>query len=135
MHDTKLIRRSTALGAASLAVFAGLGLVAAAPASASTVAKEHVRLCAQGTYRAYLHIVPRTAVGGFSTGSATSTVVTPGHCVTIAFDTLGGSNEVKAIGVRADDSTFLVGTRSWNSRTGLALEARGTASDPRLKTS
>jgi hypothetical protein len=118
---------------AGVAMATGLGLSAAAPASASTIPNGKIQICAQGNYWAYIHILPRyIGGGGMSTRTMTSVAVRPGECEIYSFNTLGGANQVDVVGLRPDGSEFYIGSQWWNSATGLGLGARNTPSNPTI---
>ena len=116
--------------AAGVAMAAGLGLSAATSASASTIPNGQIQICAQGNYRAYIHILPRTINdSGFNTGGMASVLINPGQCRIYTFNTHGGANQVDVVGIRPDGSEFYIGSQWWNSNTGLGLGAQGSPSN------
>ena len=130
MRLSSKIKHTGSKAAVAVALAAGLGVVASAPASASTIPNGQIQLCAQGNYRAYVHVLPRDLGDGSSTTGMMSTLVNPGDCWISGFNTHGGANQVDVVGIRSNGSEFYIGSQWWNSATGLGLGAEGTESNP-----
>jgi hypothetical protein len=128
MRISSMKRRIGAL-AAGVAMAAGLGLSAAAPASASTIPNGKIQICAQGNYPVFIHILPRSLGNGATTHGLRSAIFGPGQCWIFDFNTLGGANQVDVVGLRPDGSEFYIGSQWWNSSTGLGLGAQGSPSN------
>jgi hypothetical protein len=112
-----IFKRLAATAVVSGALFVGL----AAPASASTLSKGYVQVCAQGNYRAYIEFPNR--------GNMISTVVYPGTC----WVRYMGGNSWEPIEVfgkyNNGGSPFALGTVQYNGAvSGLGIGAEGTTS-------
>ncbi|MCX2729097.1 hypothetical protein OOZ19_02480 [Saccharopolyspora sp. NFXS83] len=126
MAMTNSVKRISA-GAAAL--LGGAVLVATAGATAASAAEPGVvELCAQGDYATYVEFQP---FGDGGAGMA-STVQEPGQCWKQEAGPAGGSTAVDVWGLRADGSTFHVGSATYDTADGIGLGAKGSESAPSL---
>lgn len=130
-------RALTAAGVAG--ALAATAVAGATDASASTIPDGHIQLCAQGSYGVFLHIlsvpIPNSAA---ITGSVDSIVLHPNEgwnsCWWTPWNTHGQRAQVDIVEVRPDGSQFYIGSKWWNSDTGLGIGAEGSESHPWLQT-
>jgi hypothetical protein len=121
-----------------LGVVVGLG--GGGVAAASTIPNGHVQICAQGSYPVFIHIlsakVPNS--GGLTTETLQSTITSPNQgsnsCWWTQFDTFGQSVQVDVVGLHSNGKEFYIGSKWWNSSTGLGIGAEGSESSPWLQT-
>lgn len=125
-----------ALGIAG--VLAAVSAVGAADASASTIPNGHIQICAQGSYPAFIHVLSKNLGNGLSTGTFSSAVESPNEgsssCWWTQFDTHGQSVQVDVVGLDSNGNQFYIGSRWWNSSTGLGIGAEGSSSSPWIET-
>jgi hypothetical protein len=135
MSLRKVIRRiAVALGATAL-VAVPAAVTTSTPASASTIPYGHLQLCAQGNYRAVVHVLPVYLPGGDYLGGFESTIQWPGQCWIESVDTRGQWAQVDVVGLRKDGSRFYIGSRWYNSSvSGMGLGAEGTQWNPYIWT-
>jgi hypothetical protein len=113
------LKRGAAVAVVAAAAIAGM----AAPASASTISKGFVQICAQGNYRAVVQFPSR--------GYYESTLVNPGSCW---YRYMGGGHGWEQIRVFGDynqsSSRFFVGTVWYNGDvSGVGIGAEGTTTN------
>lgn len=126
MAMTNSVKRISAGAAALLGGVLLAGTVGATAASAAEPGV--VEFCAQGDYAAYVEFQP---FGGGDAGMA-STIQNPGECWKHEVGPAGGSTAVDVWGLRADGSTFHVGSASYDTDAGIGLGAQGDESAPSL---
>jgi hypothetical protein len=114
-------------GAITAAVVGG-----AAQASASTIPNGNIQICAQGSYPAYIHVLPAPIPnsGGATTGTFESFVQSPGNCWMHSFDSDGQTVQVDVVGLHGNGSEFYIRSYWWNSQTGLGIGAEGSEWSP-----
>jgi hypothetical protein len=113
------VRRFAAIGA----VAGGVGLAVAAPASASTIPKEHVQLCAQGDYPAFIQFPDR--------GGLTSTVVNPGTCWYEDMGSLGYYEPIYVFAFNSSDVWVKLGAVGYNGNvSGVGIGTEGHSNAP-----
>ena len=133
MKLPRTMRRVAIALAASGAVSGAVLGATMASASASTIPRHHVKVCAQGNYTAYAKFP--SSLGGFET-----TLINPGNCWHSKVRLLsghGGRKPIKVHGVwkTNPDRSFYVGTAHYNpKRSGLGIGAEGTPARHHLRT-
>jgi hypothetical protein len=131
MSIKRIIRRIGVTLAAAAAVAVPVVATTATQASASTIPYGNVQLCAQGSYPAFVHVLPVRLSNGFTTREYWSTVESPGHCWMSGVDTAGQWAQVDVVGIHSNGSEFYIGSRWYNSSvSGIGLGAEGNEWNP-----
>ncbi|GGM17456.1 hypothetical protein [Micromonospora yangpuensis] len=135
MRNARKLLRKIAAPLLALAVGAGLSVVAATPASASTIKDGWIQICPWGNYRVHLEY---TLGGPNDPWQVLSPTLNPG--ADCWWGPMPAGNQYAWIHVvghfNTSSNTFLVGRRNsydyetmYNGRTGIGFAAQGTTED------